>query len=128
MYGLIVGNNIKKYGGEWASMIVDGTKSIEVRSNACRRLERVAIIEAGTNLILGTVEITGNICFDTSMEWERQKLAHRVNVPLKDLDYAKPFGWLLHNPIKFKTPIPCKNRKLGQVIWVKDALEDDYKE
>ena len=124
MDGFIVGNNPAVHGCNWASLIMSGKKTAEVRATNTKKRGRVAIISSQTNEILGTVEIYDVKLVKTEEEWNALKPRTKVNKRLKDLFYDNVYVWLLRNATPFAKPIPCANRKRGQVIWVKDAYED----
>lgn len=122
MKGLIIGNNKERYGNEWLNLILKGEKTGEIRGSICKHRGTVALIESGSNLILGTVDIVDCVQITNELEWNLLKAKHCVNVPFQNLMYNKTYMWVLENPQKFDTPVECANRKAGQVIWVNDAM------
>lgn len=124
MDGLIVGNDLIKYGGTWASDIVNGLKRVEIRGSNTSKRGKIAIIEAGTSKILGTVDLYKTGEARTEEEWERVKPYHKVNCTFEEIkkNYKHIWFWGFRKACVFTDPEECTNRKKGQVIWVKDAL------
>ncbi|MDA3734105.1 ASCH domain-containing protein, partial [Niameybacter massiliensis] len=113
----------------WASLIVQGKKTMEVRgSKTKKKRENIAIIESGMNHILGDVYIIECVELDKET-FERTREQHRIKMSYEDVltnfGYKKLYGWVLGTANEVVQPVICQNRKVGQVIWVKDALPDD---
>lgn len=113
----------------WANLIVQGKKKMELRGCRTKKQnENVAIIESGMNRIVGNVYILDCIELD-KQSFENTKDQHLINLSYEDVlvsfGYKKLYGWVLGEVNKAAEPIVCQNRKVGQVIWVKDALPRD---
>lgn len=109
----------------YANWILKGNKKIELRSsNTLKKNERIAIIESGTNYILGYVTIVDSVEL-LEKDFIAYKNEHLIELSyenvLKVFGYKKIFGWKLDNPVFLEQPMTCQNRKKGQVIWVKNA-------
>lgn len=122
MKGLLIGNEKEKYGNEWLNLILSGEKTGEVRGTKTTIRGTIALVESGTNLILGMVDIVDVISVFDAKHWEELKYVHRVAIPFSKLKYSCTYVWLLENPVKFDTPVACENRKPGQVVWINDAI------
>lgn len=117
----------------WASMIAEGIKDIEVRSQATNTRERVAIYatrsmydELGIpyvrpglprGYIIATAEIVDCDQYDSGLGF----LGHddRHMIPCADIDfdqYAGYYAWHLANVKKLEQPIRYKMPK-GCVVW-----------
>lgn len=100
----------------YAQMIVDGRKTLEMRSRKTNIRGRIGIIEQGTGTIIGEVDLVES--YDS---WDQQSLflakdLHRV----EDLTLLKKwcFPWVLSNPEKYKEPKPYTHPK-GAMSWIK---------
>ncbi len=125
----------------YASSIIEGLKTIEVRSRPTNIRERVAIYASNakqeplegvygpdynyrilpTGKILGTVEIVAS-SHASEIEYELYKNEHLA--PSKYFREGKTFFWHLRRPIKFETPIPIKWPSTGS--WAKTELPEFY--
>ena len=84
----------------YASQILSGAKTKEIRGSATKIRARIGVIPAGTLTVAGTVEIV-----DCKGPFPAQ------------YGYKKVYKYILKNPKKFKTPVPYKH-KSGAVRWV----------
>ena len=133
----------------WASLIVEGLKTIEVRSRPTNIRERVAIYATKDekwlhNNLWYRVELAsklqGDPRYDPSEKLEYGKIIGSVeivdcikmsfinfhaayNQHFSPYRFADDHGWELDNPIKFETPIPYKPPK-GAVVWSKTVLPE----
>lgn len=102
--------------------ILDNGKVWEMRSSRTNISERIALIESGSGLIVGEVNLGGSIGFPiTERLAERYKYKHQV----EDLSLLKKWKWpwLLGSPERFDKPIPYNHPK-GAMIWV-DLTKDE---
>jgi len=110
---------------KWLDLILDGDKEgfklWEVRGCDTKVRGRVGLIESGTGLIVGNVEITGSSLL-LKEDFDMFRKYHKIPCRYEELTYKKPHVWYMKNPIRFKEPIPYKHPQ-GAVIWVK--LEGD---
>jgi len=129
----------------WASLIVEGLKTIEVRSKPTNIRERVAIYASRNynredflklrenpnyimrswdfGKILGTVEIVASSGCNDEVEYALNKREH--SAPDEYFNEGKTYFWHLRRPVKFETPIPYKPPK-GAVVWSKTELPEGY--
>ena len=117
MDGLI----IKKPYTDW---ILSGEKSIELRGTNTNKRGRIAIIESGTKLIVGTVEIIDTMLIETAAQYEKLRSKHCVGAERRNIKYKELWGYVLKHPIKFDNPIEYSYKK-GQQVWVKDAIREE---
>jgi len=130
----------------WASLIVDGLKTIEIRSRPTNIRERVAIYASTakqetlegvygpdynyrilpTGKIIGTVELYSSTThpLGSSQVFERWHGEHHA--PINYYIEGKTHFWYFKKPIKFSQPIPYKPPK-GAVVWSKTDIPEDYK-
>jgi len=97
--------------------ILDNGKIIEIRSRKTNVRGRVGLIESGTGLIVGEVNIDG--CSDSALTPKQMiDLSHLHQVD--DLELLKKwrYPWYLSNAIRYDQPIPYDHPK-GAVIWVR---------
>lgn len=100
---------------EWLDLILDGGKVWEMRSFKTKITGRVGLIESGTGLIVGEVEIIGSCPHPVKADNEFFEF-HKV----KDSSLLKKwcYAWLLQKAIRYKDPIKY-DHKQGAVIFVK---------
>ena len=109
MKGLI----IKDY---WANKILDGQKSIELRSSNTKIRGTIGVIISKTSKVWGTVDIVDSIELSDE-DFYNLAEKHLVTCNREDISYKKLYGWVLENPKRFEEPIPYDHKK-GCVIWV----------
>lgn len=109
---------------EWASLIIQGIKKIEVRPRPTNIRERVAIYATTpVNKILGTVEIVG--CVKLRIKFEYDLYADEHFAPDNYYKEGSTYFWDLRRPIEFAVPIPYKPPK-GAIVWSKTVLPEGY--
>ena len=104
--------------------ILDGEKTWEMRSGPTKIRGRIALIEAGSGLIVGEASIVDCIkpYLDTYIDKWKHASKHRVSVEnFHKLD-RWCWAWVLSDAIKYDKPIPYDHPK-GAVIWVNLELE-----
>lgn len=128
----------------YASLIVEGLKTIEIRSRPTNIMGKIAIYastskqetlegEHGpaynyrilpTGYIIGTVEIFD--CVDgqdfTSSHFDALQT---LSLAPTNMITNDAFYWRLEHPIKFAQPIPYKPPK-GAIVWSKTVLPEGY--
>lgn len=109
MKGLI----IKPY---WADLILNGEKTIELRSSNTKIKGKIGIIKSGTKKVYGEIDLVDSIEL-TDDDYYNLSNEHKVNVRREDIPYKRMFGWKLENPIVYSEPKDY-NHKKGCVIWV----------
>ena len=104
---------------QWADLILDGTKTWEMRGSATSIRGRVALAVTKTNVLVGDVEIVG--CKKVGpAEFQASDNKHCVRDPVAVKQahaYNELFAWILANPRRYKEPTPYPNPS-GAVIWV----------
>jgi hypothetical protein len=98
---------------EWLDLIFDGGKVWEMRTTKTKIRGRVGLIESGTGLIVGEVEIIGCAKIPNNKDLI---FYHKV----ENLELIKKWNvaWHLLGAKRYETPIPYKHPQ-GAVIWVK---------
>ena len=104
----------------WLKLILDGSKTWEIRSENKTKRERIALATTKPYVLLGDVEIvkSTNITFE-----EFQAHVHLHCVPkTQHADvigrYKNIYAWHLRFPRRYVTPIEYKYSP-GQVKWIK---------
>ncbi len=102
----------------YASLIVEGQKTWEIRKHPTRVRGRVGIVNRGH--VLGTVEIVGTRGPFTPEQLAEHQDKHRADVQtLKDYAQGSPlYAWILKNAVKYPEPVPIPTVK-GQQMWAK---------
>jgi len=133
----------------WASLIVEGLKTIEVRSKPTNIRERVAIYASTSKasrfyftpngkistaydadftkgFILGTVEIIDSPSYPIESYEMFRSISNQHLAPDGYYSDKKTYIWRLENPVKFTQPIPYKPPK-GAVVWSNFELPEEAK-
>jgi hypothetical protein len=102
---------------EWLKLILNGVKTLEVRSTACRK-------DIGTTVFFspsGSGQITGCATFDGSTHVENDttwaSLRSHHCVP-GERPYRKTHAWRFCNAVPIEPPVPYTVRP-GTVVWRK---------
>lgn len=112
---------------QWAELILDGTKTAEVRGQNTHKRGTVLISRSGEKSIVGSVDIVECEGPVTKERFEELREMHRVEGSIQtttahaedhEMPYKKTFIYHLKNPIRFETPIPFE-RKSGPVTWAR---------
>ena len=102
----------------WASLLVDGCKSMEIRGFRCAKPAgtTVYIAPSGTRgVAIGCVEFIKTVGPLSTAEWQQLRSEHRV--PTTDRTYgAHTYGWVVARPQRFASPLLYEQKK-GAVIW-----------
>ena len=100
----------------WIDLILDGHKTLEMRSRRTSVRGRIGLIAAGTGLILGEVVLVDCgpplSAQDASALFEH----HRIDDPSLLRKWRYP--WRLEDAARYPQPIPYKHPR-GTVVWVK---------
>lgn len=103
----------------WASALVEGRKTMELRGTRTAHRGRTAIIRAGTGLVIGEV-----LLIDVRGPLTRSHLATTTNEHLvlvdwntADIPYRKTYGWLFTAAVAYEVPKRYSHPP-GAVIWV----------
>jgi len=108
----------------YASLIVDGKKTWEIRKHPTRIRGPIGIVTKGK--LIGQVEITGVQGPFSAEELLAYRDRHHAD-PEFLFEYAsgKPlWAWVLKNPVRYEKPIPVPPKK-GRMMWV-DLSELDF--
>ena len=100
---------------EWLDKIFDSGKVWEMRTTKTKIRGRIGLIESGTGLIVGQVEIIG--CRENPITKHKKYIKYHQVEDLNLLD-TWCFAWLLKDAQRYEEPIPYSHPK-GAVIWVK---------
>jgi hypothetical protein len=103
----------------WASLLVDGDKTWELRTTSTKVRGPVGIAAKGTGTIVGTVELVGAHGPFTSGEIAPYERLHRVPASSTST-YSGPkglYGWEMTGAVRFEAQIPYRYPQ-GAVIWV----------
>lgn len=108
----------------WIDLIFDGRKPWEIRGTNTHKRETIALIQSGTGLIMGTVDLIDCIKL-TKHEFTENRDKHCIENNLFPITYKQIFAWVLERPIRFTVPKPYKHPG-GAVIWVKLIDEEEW--
>jgi hypothetical protein len=104
----------------WASLLVDGDKTWELRTTSTKARGPIGIAAKGTGTIVGAVELV-----DVHGPYSRAEIApyedlHRVPASATST-YSGPrglYGWEVTGAHRFDPPVPYHHPQ-GAVIWVR---------
>ncbi|HIE69682.1 MAG TPA: ASCH domain-containing protein, partial [Planctomycetes bacterium] len=104
---------------QWLELLLDGSKTWEVRSKPTKNRGRVALASTETQLLHGDVELLD--CKEISrQEFAANAHKHQVNDPettAKVFKYKKIFAWIVSRPRTYVAPTPFPNPG-GSVVFV----------
>jgi hypothetical protein len=99
----------------WVEMILNGTKTWEVRSKNTKKLGPVALIKSGTGTVVATAKIAEVIELTESLA---RKNAKKMGMSVVDaVSCVKYYAWVLSDVVPLKNPVPYKHPS-GAVTWV----------
>ena len=101
----------------WVELILTGRKTYEMRSTRTNVRGRVGLIEQGSGLIVGEVDIVDSL--DPLLDevgFYHHCSKHKI---YSNFDSVKTwvYPWVLKNPVRYKTPRHYDHPQ-GAVIWV----------
>ncbi len=103
---------------EWLDLILEGSKTMEIRSSNTKIRGEIYLIESGSGLILGTCEIVDSICLDNETKLKDAMKSGCIPEGISLVSYYKrPHGWKIKKAKRLDSPIPYIHPK-GAVIWV----------
>ena len=102
---------------KYLDRILDNGKVWEMRSSKTKITGRIGLIESGSGLIVGEVDLIG--C-GNALNDECAALLTADSHQVDDISLIEKwkYPWLLENAKRYDKPIPYKHPK-GAVIWVK---------
>lgn len=102
---------------EWLDKIFHHGKTWEMRSRPTNITGRIALIAAGSGLIVGEATLTGNgpKITDPRHAFETQKFHQVENWKLLE---KWRYPWVLADVKKYQNPVPYQHPR-GAVTWVK---------
>lgn len=110
----------------WIDLILSGQKTWEMRKQATHVRGPIALIQAGSGLVVGTAELADSLPPLTPAQMRAHQAQH--GIPATQLDEVQALGWVtpwvLRNVRRLPDPVPYAHPK-GAVIWVElpaDAL------
>ena len=105
---------------QWLDEIFDNKKEWELRGKNTKIRGRIGLIESGSGLVMGTVNL-----IDSKLVSKEQLLKNQVKhkIPKERLNeflkrYPLPYVWVLNGAKRFKQPVRYKHPQ-GAVVWVK---------
>jgi ASCH domain len=108
----------------WIDLILAGQKTWEMRSRRCHVRGPIALIQAGSGLIVGTADMID--CLPKLNEAEMRAHQAQHGIPEEMLDEVIAHGWVvpwvLSNVRRLAQPVPYKH-PWGAVTWI-DVPDD----
>lgn len=111
---------------QWAELILDGSKTAEVRGQNTHKRGKVLITLSGEKTIVGAVDIVDCEGPVTKERFDELRDKHRVDGAIhtsshaddQGMPYRRTYIYHLSNPVRFHTPVPFE-RKSGPVTWAR---------
>lgn len=101
----------------WLDLILDGSKTWQIRGNATIKRGRIALIESRSGTVVDVAELAGVIGPLSRAEFARNHRKAGLLQPPTSLPYKRTFAWVLRNAVRLKKPVAYKH-PAGAVIWV----------
>jgi len=99
----------------WASLIISGVKTLEIRSMRTGKIgKEIYIAKAGSKTLIGKVIIDKCVELSANQFNSLSHLHHAADYKTK----KKIWGWYLRDAVRFEEPIPYEHPQ-GAQIWVK---------
>lgn len=100
----------------WIDLILDGHKTWEMRSRPTNIRGRIGLIEQGSGLIVGEVDLVDSLQAVTTRQKHDEFERHLV----ADFDLLKKwkYPWVIENAKRYSEPVAYQH-KPGCVTWVK---------
>ncbi|PSR23395.1 MAG: hypothetical protein C7B45_03535 [Sulfobacillus acidophilus] len=101
----------------WIDLILNGRKRWEIRGQATTMRGRIALIQSGSGLVVGTVDLVDCLALTPDDYYEAEPF-HGIPQPIDcPLPYPRIYAWVLARPHRFAVPIAYRHPQ-GAVIWV----------
>ncbi len=99
--------------------ILSGKKTWEIRGSRTHLKGKIALIQSGTGLIVGTAELIGceGPLKKDDFAKNYKKLGVSRSIAFSGSSYDRPHAWILKNAKKLRRPIPYKH-PVGAIIWI----------
>lgn len=104
----------------WIGLILSGRKTWEMRTTGCRKRGRVALIRAGSGLVVGVAEIVGSLDpLDTLDAYAAGEPYHAIGPAEQRAAFEGNWRtpWILRNVLALPRPVPYRHPS-GAVTWV----------
>jgi hypothetical protein len=105
----------------WIDMILDGTKTWEIRGS--RVLidgpEEIALTPSGSGTVIGVCDLVD--CIGPLTQNQYRKNAKKAGMRPSEATlgwYRQTYAWVMAKPKKLKTPVPYEHPP-GAIIWVR---------
>ena len=100
----------------WISMILTGAKTWEMRSSQTHIRGRIGLIEQGTSLIVGEVDLVDSLPKINKEKFNCAWGMHKISSEFEIVEKWS-YPWVLENAEWYNKPIHY-NHPQGAVIWV----------
>jgi hypothetical protein len=103
----------------WIDLILDGSKTWEIRGTRTSKRGRIGLIKSGTGTVIGVTDLVGVVGPLTISELaaNASKAGFAKNERVTRLPYPRTFAWVLQEPLCLKQPVGYVH-PYGAVIWV----------
>jgi ASCH domain len=104
----------------WASLILRGKKTWEIRGTRTSHRGEIYIIRSGTGRVVGScriIDVLGPLTMEDMRLNVETHLTPESELILGGLPYRSTYAWVLAEPRTFEEPIPYKHPS-GAITWV----------
>lgn len=102
----------------WIDMILEGSKTWEIRTKNTKKIGKVALIRSGSGTVVGTAILAEVIKLSSDLAYNNARKIGVEGLSRNDLyGYSGMFAWVLKDVVRFKTPVSYKHPS-GAVTWV----------
>jgi len=100
-------------------MILEGSKTWEMRGSRTGKRGRVALIQSGTGTVIGVADLVGVVgpLSVSELAANASKAGFEKHEKVTGLPYERTFAWVLQNAGRLNEPVPYAH-PYGAVIWV----------
>jgi hypothetical protein len=102
----------------WIDMILDGSKTWEIRSKNTKKIGRVALIRSGSGTVVATASLAEVIELTPEVILANKQKMGMGNMTVDEAnDLWGSYAWVLKDVVRFKSPVLYKHPS-GAVTWV----------
>jgi hypothetical protein len=103
----------------WINLILEGSKTWEIRGTRTGKRGRIALIQSGTGTVIGVAELVDALGPLTLSDLvaNASKAGFDKRDRVLNLPYQRTFAWVLQRPHRLRQPVPYAH-PYGAVIWV----------
>ena len=105
----------------WLNLILDGTKTWEIRGAACSVRGLIKLAQSGSGQLMGEARVVDSISFKDLDEFKNHPEVWKSGIPPEEMHivkYRKIFAWVLEDAKRYNVPEPYTHHQ-GAITWVR---------